>query len=325
VAGDDWRYLVELAADRRAAAAAQYPRVRVVDNLDAVLADPAVSAVVVATPAATHAGLVRRALEAGKHVFVEKPLALTTTDAVDLAMTADDRGLVLMVGHTFEFVPAVRRMREILQADGIGRPVYLHSQRLNLGRVQSDINAFWSIGPHDVSIANFLLGSAPEWAAAQGVRHLHANVEDVVVATLGYPDGVLAHLHVSWLDPVKTRRVTVVGSRRMLVYDDVNAEARLTIFDKGADRLEPDAPGEARYRLRNGSVQVPRLDPAEPLATELGHFLDCIRVGKRPDTDGWNGARVVAVCEAIDRSLAAQGARVPVSLSAAPGATPPRA
>jgi predicted dehydrogenase len=176
-----------------------------------------------------------------------------------------------------------------------------------------------------VSIANFLLGSAPEWAAAQGARHLHADVEDVVVATLGYPGGVLAHLHVSWLDPVKTRRVTVVGSRRMLVYDDVNADARLTIFDKGADRLEADAPGEARYRLRNGSVQVPRLDPTEPLTTELGHFIDCIRVGKRPDTDGWNGARVVAVCEAIDRSLAAQGARVPVSVPVAPGATPPRA
>jgi predicted dehydrogenase len=325
VAGDDWRYLVEVAADRRAAAAAQHPRVRVVDDLDLVLADPAVGAVVIATPAATHAGLARRALEADKHVFVEKPLALTTTDAVDLAATADDRGLVLMVGHTFEFVPAVRRMREIVQADGIGRPVYLHSQRLNLGRVQSDINAFWSIGPHDVSIANYLLGSAPEWVAAQGTRHLHADVEDVVVATLGYPGGVLAHLHVSWLDPVKTRRVTMVGSRRMLVYDDVDADSRLKIFDKGADRLEPAASGATRYRLRDGSMQVAKLDPAEPLATELGHFIDCIRVGKRPDTDGWNGARVVAVCEAIDRSLAAEGARVPVTVPMAPGATPPRA
>jgi predicted dehydrogenase len=325
VAGDDWRYLVELAADRRAAAAAQYPRVRVVADLDAVLADPAVDAVVVATPAATHAPIVRRALAAGKHVFVEKPLALATADAVDLARMADDRGLVLMVGHTFEFVPAVRRMREILQADGIGPPVYLHSQRLNLGRVQSDINAFWSIGPHDVSIANFLLGSAPEWVAAHGARHLHADVEDVVVATLGYPGGVLAHLHVSWLDPVKTRRVTVVGSRRMLVYDDTNADARLTVFDKGADRLEPDAPGAVRYRLRDGAGQVPPLDQAEPLTTELGHFIECVRVGKRPDTDGWNGARVVAVCEAIDLSLAAQGARIPVAAPVAPAATAPRA
>jgi predicted dehydrogenase len=324
VAGADWRYLVELAPDRRAAAAALYPGVRVVDDLDVVLADPAVGAVVVATPAATHAGLARRALAAGKHVFVEKPLALLTADAVELARTADDRGLVLMVGHTFEFVPAVRRMRELIQADEIGNPVYLHSQRLNLGRIQSDINAFWSIGPHDVSIANFLLGSAPEWVAAQGTRHLHADVEDVVVATLGYPGGVLANLHVSWLDPVKTRRVTVVGSRRMLVYDDIDADARLKVFDKGADRLEPDAPGAPRYDLRDGAIEVPQLDRAEPLAAELSHFLDCVRIGKRPDTDGWNGARVVAVCEAIDRSLSAEGARIAVSMPAPAAAVTPR-
>ena len=320
VAGDDWRYLVELAPDRRAAASALYPAVRVVDDLDAVLADPAVGAVVVATPAATHASLARRALDAGKHVFVEKPLALRTADAVDLARTADDHGLVLMVGHTFEFVPAVRRMREMIQADEIGSPVYLHSQRLNLGRIQSDINAFWSIGPHDVSIANFLLGSAPEWVSAQGARHLHAGLEDVVVATLGYPGGVLANLHVSWLDPVKTRRVTVVGSRRMLVYDDVDTDARLKVFDKGADRLEPHASGAPRYALRDGSVAVPALDRAEPLAAELSHFLDCVRIGKRPDTDGWNGARVVAVCEAIDRSLAAEGARIAVTMPTPAGA-----
>jgi predicted dehydrogenase len=325
VAGGDWRYLVELSADRRAAASALYPDVRVVDELDAVLADQAVGAVVIATPAATHAVLARRALDAGKHVFVEKPLALGTTDAVELARLADDRGLVLMVGHTFEFVPAVRRMREIIQADEIGQPVYLHSQRLNLGRLQSDINAFWSIGPHDVSIANFLLGSAPEWASAQGARHLNADIEDVVIATLGYPGGVLANLHVSWLDPVKTRRVTVVGSQRMLVYDDVDADARLKVFDKGADRLEPDASGATRYRLRDGSFQVPRLDAAEPLAAELGHFLDCVRIGKRPETDGWNGARVVAACEAIERSLAAQGARVPVTVPTPPTTTTLRA
>jgi len=314
VAGPDWRYLVDLSPERREAAAAVYPHVRVTGDLDDVFADPAVTAVVVATPAATHAKLALRALQSGKHVLVEKPLALATTDAVELARTADERGLVLMVGHTFEYVAAVRKMRELLLAGDIGDPLYLHSQRLNLGRIQSDVNAFWSIGPHDVSIANYLVGASPEWASAQGARYLNDEVEDVVIVTLGYPGGVLAHLHVSWLDPLKTRRVTLVGSRKMLVYDDLDAEARLKIFDKGADRIEPNAYGAWMYRLRDGAMEVPRLEMSEPLATELGHFLECIRAGKRPDTDGWNGVRVVAVLEAVDRSLAARGERVAVEI-----------
>jgi predicted dehydrogenase len=219
-----------------------------------------------------------------------------------------------MVGHTFEYVAAVRKMRELLLAGDIGEPLYLHSQRLNLGRIQSDVNAFWSIGPHDVSIANYLVGASPEWASAQGARYLNAEVEDVVIVTLGYPGGILAHLHVSWLDPLKTRRVTVVGSRKMLVYDDLDTEGRLKIFDKGADRLEAGAYGAWQYRLRDGAMEVPRLEMTEPLATELAHFLECIDAAKRPDTDGWNGVRVVAVCEAVDRSLAAHGERVPVSV-----------
>jgi predicted dehydrogenase len=316
VAGGDWRYLVELSSARREAAAALYPHIRVTKDLDCVLADTTVSAMVIVTPAASHAALTRRALASGKHVLVEKPLALSTTDAVGLARMADERGLVLMVGHTFEFVPAVRKMRELLQTGEIGDVLYLHSQRLNLGRIQSDVNAFWSIGPHDVSIANYLLGASPEWVSAQGARYLNAEVEDVVLVTLGYPGGTLANLHVSWLDPLKTRRVTVVGSRKMLVYDDLDAEARLKIFDKGADRIEPNAYNAWQYRLRDGAMVVPRLDMTEPLATELGHFLECVRAGKRPDTDGWNGVRVVAVCEAIDRSLASQGARVDVTLPA---------
>ncbi len=316
VAGADWRYLVDKSSERRDAAAALYPHVRVSGEVDPILADPQVSAVVIATPAATHAELAGRALRAGKHVLVEKPLALATRDAVELAELAEERALTLMVGHTFEFVPAVRKMREILTSGHIGEPLYLHSQRLNLGRIQSDVNTFWSIGPHDVSIANFLLGAAPEWVSAQGARYLNASVEDVVIATLGYPGGTLANLHVSWLDPLKTRRVTVVGSRRMLVYDDLDAEARLKIFDKGADRLESSAYGAWQYRLRDGAMEVPRLDMSEPLSTELRHFVECARSGDRPATDGWNGVRVVAVCEAVSWSLANEGARAKVSVPA---------
>jgi predicted dehydrogenase len=316
VAGSRWRWLVDLDPARRTAAAALYPHVQVTGDLDALLADGSVDAVLIATPAATHADLARRALLAGKHVLVEKPLALSTSDAVGLARTADEFDLVLMVGHTFEYVPAVRKMRELLRADVIGDPLYLHSQRLNLGRIQSDLNAFWSIGPHDVSIANYLLGTSPEWVSAQGARYLNAEVEDVVLVTLGYPGGTLANLHVSWLDPLKTRRVTVVGSRKMLVYDDMDTEGRLKIFDKGADRIEANAFGAWQYRLRDGAMEVPRLDMTEPLAAEIGHFLDCVATGDRPATDGWNGVRVVSVCEAVDRSLAGLGARVLVEMPA---------
>ncbi len=312
LAGPRWRYLVDLSPERREKASALYPHVTVTDDLDAVLADGDVSAVVVATPAASHAPLARRALAAGKHVFVEKPLALSTADAVELATTADDAGLVLMVGHTFEFNPAVLAMKEYVDNGEIGEVLYLHSQRLNLGRIQSDINAFWSIGPHDVSIANFLLGSSPEWVSARGARYLNEAVEDVMFVTVGYPGGILAHMHVSWLDPSKTRRTTVVGSKKMLVYDDMDADGRLKIFDKGADRLDADAYGAWQYRLRDGAMHVPSLPMVEPLSTELRHFIECVDTNKRPAVDGWNGVRTVAVLEAVDLSLRDGGAKVAV-------------
>lgn len=311
-AGDRWRYLVELSPERGAKAAGLYPKVTVTDDLAAVLDDPEVGMAVVATPAATHAPLTKRLLEAGKHVLVEKPLALSSADAVALARLADQRERVLMVGHTFEYVPAVRKMKELVDGDTFGDLLYLHSQRLNLGRIQSDINAFWSIGPHDVSIANYLVGQRPEWAAAEGARYLNKDVEDVAFVTVGYPGGVLAHMHVSWLDPSKTRRTTVVGSKQMLVYDDMDADAKLRVYDKGADKVFEDEYGAWQYRLRDGVVTVPELEPAEPLGVELRHFLECADTGARPRTDGWNGVDVVAVLEAVDASLRAGGTQVKV-------------
>ncbi len=316
LAGPRWRYLVDTSAERRGRAAAHYPQVTVTDDLDRVLADDEVGAVVLATPAATHAALGTALLDAGKHVLVEKPLALSTADALALTRRAEERGRVLMVGHTFEYVPAVRKMKEIIDKGDIGDVLYLHSQRLNLGRIQSDINAFWSIGPHDVSIANFIVGRPPEWAAARGARYLHESVEDVAFVTVGYPGGVLAHMHVSWLDPSKTRRTTVVGSRQMIVYDDLDADARLKVFDKGADRLDADSYHAWQYRLRDGAMYVPRLEMTEPLAEEVRHFLECARTGDRPRTDGWNGVAVVAVLEAVDASLRQGGVEVPVEAPA---------
>lgn len=316
LAGPRWRYLVDASPERRERAAAHYPQVTVTDDLAPVLDDDEVTAVVLATPAATHAPLGRALLEAGKHVMVEKPLALSTADAVALTRLAEERSRVLMVGHTFEYVPAVRKMKEIIDKGELGDVLYLHSQRLNLGRIQSDINAFWSIGPHDVSISNYLVGRSPEWVAARGAQYLHESVEDVTFVTVGYPGGVLSHMHVSWLDPTKTRRTTVVGSKQMVVYDDMDADARLRVFDKGADRLDSDSYGAWQYRLRDGAMYVPRLEMTEPLAEELRHFLACARSGEQPRTDGWNGVAVVAVLEAVDESLRQRGAEVPIALPA---------
>jgi predicted dehydrogenase len=276
---------------RRAEVAHRYPWVRALADPAEVMADSEVDALVIASPARTHAPLVIEALQAGKHVLVEKPLALSTAEAVGLAEAADRTGRVLAVGHTFEYNPAVTRMRELLEAGDVGDLWYLHSQRVNLGRIQTDINALWSIGPHDISIANYLVGSAPRWVAARGARYLHAEVEDVVFATLGYDDGVLA--------------------RRMVVFDDLDSEAKLRVYDKGADQVGGGF-GEFQFRLRRGDLHVPRTDLTEPLALELDHFLECCRTGARPRTDGWNGVRVVATLEAAQQSLDKGGIQVEV-------------
>jgi predicted dehydrogenase len=312
--GRGWVACADPDPDRLADVVHRYPWVRAVADSDAVLADPAVDAVVIATPARSHAPLVHAALAAGKHVLVEKPLALTTADAVACAEAAERAGLVLMVGHTFEYNPAVTRMRALLEDGELGELWYLHSQRVNLGRIQRDINALWSIGPHDVSIANYLIGAAPRWVAARGARYLHADVEDVVFATLGYDGGVLAHVHVSWLDPSKLRRTTVVGSRRMVVFDDLDSEAKLRVYDKGAEPVQTGGFGEYQFRLRQGDLHVPRTDLTEPLALELDHFLACCATGSRPRTDAWNGVRVVATLEAAQRSLDKGGLPVEVEL-----------
>jgi predicted dehydrogenase len=311
----DWVACADADPARRAGVARRYPWVRTVATVEELLDDAEVDALVVATPARTHADIVRRALAAGRHVLVEKPLAMTTADAVELAELAGSAGRVLMVGHTFEYNPAVLKMRELVTAEAFGTLYYLHSQRVNLGRIQRDINALWSIGPHDVSIANFLTGSSPRWVSAKGARYLHGDIEDVVFATLGYDLGsdkeVLAHVHASWLDPSKLRRTTVVGSRAMVVYDDLDSEAKLRVYDKGADPVKGGF-GEFQFRLRSGDMRAPSVDLTEPLAIELDHFLDCVATGATPRTDGWNGARVVATLEAAQRSLETGGAEVEV-------------
>jgi len=274
--------------------------------------NPTLDALVIATPARSHFELVSQALNAGKHVLVEKPLALTSADARALTDLAQKNKRVLMVGHTFEYNPAVWKIQELLDAGALGELYYVYANRVNLGRVQTDINALWSIAPHDVSILLALLKTMPQSVAAHGATYLHRGVEDVVFALLNFPNNIVGHIHASWLDPSKTRQMTFVGSEKMIVYDDVDPEAKIKIYDKGVYK-RGDAFGEFQMRVRSGDLYIPKIDLTEPLKYECAHFLECIRENKTPRTDGENGLRVVRVLEAAQQSLKENGATINLS------------
>jgi len=282
-------------------------------QLTTVLQDQDVDAVVIATPARSHYELARTALLAGKHVFVEKPLAMSIPEARTLVTLAAEQQRILMVGHVFEYNPAVRYIRQAIEQGELGDIFYLYSRRVNLGRVQSDVNALWSIAPHDISIALYLLDQMPEAVSCQGASCLNGQVEDVIFLTLHFPGNVLCHVHASWLDPSKTREMTVVGSRKMIVYDDVSTEGKVRIYDKGAYRKGDPIYGEFQYKLHSGDIWIPRIDMREPLQEECAHFVECIRTGAQPQTDGKNGLRVVTVLAAGQRSLDQGGAKVMVA------------
>lgn len=271
-----------------------------------LLENPTLDALVIATPARSHFPLVSQALEAGKHVLVEKPLALTSAEARALIEIARKNHRVLMVGHTFEYNPAVWKIQEMLDAGSLGKLYYVYSNRVNLGRVQTDINALWSIAPHDISILLALLKTMPLSVSAHGATYVSQGIEDVVFALLQFPQNIVGHIHASWLDPSKTRQMTFVGSERMIVYDDVDPEAKLKIYDKGIYK-RGDAFGEFQLRIRSGDLHIPKIDLTEPLKYECAHFLECVRDNKTPRTDGENGLRVVRVLEAAQQSLTQDG------------------
>ncbi len=293
--------------------AQRYPGVKTTPDYAAVLADPEVQGVVLATPAHVHAEMGRQALAAGKHLLVEKPLALRAADAWAMVELAQANNLRLMVGHVFEYNPAVIALRDLVSRRDLGRVLYLYSARLNLGIVRDDLNAMWNLAPHDFSIINYVLGKKPEKVAARGFRLLGRKLEDVAFITLEYPGGEVAHVHVSWLDPGKVRRLTVVGESKMAVYDDVSDE-RLKIYDKGVmpDKL-PDAYGEFKLITRGGDIYIPKLDTTEPLRAECAHFVECIRTGKTPTSDGLDGYGVVQILEAAQQSMDSDGASVTIS------------
>jgi len=301
VAGCELAYCCDASDAARERVAPMFPGTRLVADLDELLGDPALDAVALATPVPTHADLAVRVLEAGKHCFVEKPLAQSVQDAERAVAAANATGRVLMVGHLLEYHPGVRKLKELADTGELGDEIYyIYGNRLNLGKLRADENALWSLGAHDVSVVLYLAGEEPSEVSAQGQAYVREGVEDVVFCFMRFSSGLTAHLHLSWLDPHKERRFTVVGSRRMATFDDMELERKLTVYDKGFDE---DARTYGEYITRSGDIFSPRIANVEPLRIECEHFVECARTGARPRSDGASGLRVVRVLEALERSL----------------------
>jgi predicted dehydrogenase len=287
-----------------------YPYVKTTKDPQVLFADSEINAVVIATPVTTHYALAMEALKSRKHVLIEKPMTLTSLDAESLIQRARKQDLVLAVDHTFEYVAAVNHLKQQMDKGELGDIYYINSSRLNLGLFQSDINVVWDLAPHDLSIANYLLGKMPISVSAEGSSHIIAGVEDVAYLKLEYPDNIMVVIHVSWLDPCKVRRTTVVGSKKMLVYDDVEPMEKIKLYDKSVECPRYyDNFGEFQFSYHYGNITIPKLDNVEPLNFVCSHFLDCIKTGTNPKTDGESGLNVVKILEAANRSLQNKGRR----------------
>ncbi len=298
----------DLDADRLKQLKRRYPDISTTTSVDEVLQDRSIQAIYLATPVSTHFELASRALEAGKHVLVEKPLASSAEQAERLCELAEKTGQVLMVGHTFVYSPPVVRIKEVLTAGTVGDLHYLDCARVNLGLFQKDVSVLWDLIPHDLSILLYWLGRAPVLVSAHGRSLLGDRLEDVAFVNLEFADGVLAQLHVSWLAPVKLRRMTIVGSKLMVLYDDVEPVEKVKLFDRGVDKVHnPETFGEFQLTYRTGDITSPKIDATEPLLLECQDFLECIRTGRKPRSDGRFGLAIVRVIEAAERSMRNRG------------------
>ena len=287
--------------DARRLASIQQPWTQTTTEIEEVLRSD-VDAVVIATPVRTHYSLAKRALLSGKHVLVEKPLTASVAEAEELVALSHKVDRILMVGHTFEYSPAVNELRKLVQSGALGKIYSIEAERVNLGLFRHDINVIWDLAPHDISILLYLLGQQPEHIRVQAHAHLQPNIQDVAHLDLGFANGMNAHIHVSWLHPCKIRRVTIIGDARMVVYDDTNPSEMLKIYNKGAD-VHAD-PGVS-YRF--GEITIPHIDWIEPLRLECEDFANSIRSGLLPRAHGGVGLKVVQVLEAAQKTLEAQG------------------
>jgi len=303
----------DLRAERLAQVKARYPAVETTTDWRALVANPSVDAVIVATPVSSHFELAMAALRAGKHVLVEKPLAASSVEALRLVDEAARRHLVLMVDHTFVYTSAVRKIRELCASGELGDIYYYDSVRINLGLFQHDVNVLWDLAVHDLSIMDYVVAARPTAVSATGLAHVAGEPENIAYLTMFFPGRLIAHVHVNWLAPVKVRRTLVGGSRRMVVYDDLEASEKVKVYDKG---ISVDPGPENAYQMlvgyRAGDMWAPHLALDEALQVEAAHFIDCITNGRQPETGGEAGLRVVRLLEAASQSVAGQGRLVTV-------------
>ncbi len=307
--------------------ARRYPRAELCSDMDEVLRRRDIVAVVVCTPATTHYAVTLRCLTAGKHVLVEKPITTRAVEADELIGIASARGLTLRVGHTFIHNPGIQKVKSYIDTGEVGRIYYLYARRTNMGPIRSDVNALWDLAPHDIAVFNYLIGKSPEWVSAVGAKVLQNGREDVGFISMGYPDGIISHIHVSWSDPSKVRETVVVGSEKRIVFNDLNAQEPVRVYEKGVSiaPVEPSSYGEYHLQMRDGDIISPKVELGEPLKNQCRHFLQCVTQGCDPLTSARDGLEVVKAMEAIDRSLALYGAPlwVRAGLREADTATPP--
>lgn len=300
--------------ERRARAKIAFPQARIADA-DMLIADEQVDAVAIATPVPTHFELARAALEAGKHVWVEKPMTETPEEARQLVDLARERGRILMVDHTFLFTGAVQTMKEQIDAGALGKLFYYDSARVNLGIYQRDVNVVWDLAPHDFSILQYLLSNLPVAVSAHGADHAGTGLEDMAYVTLFYADGFLAHLHLNWLAPVKLRRIMVGGDKKMLVWDDLSLDEKIKIYDKGMDVTSAEGRYQVLAEARIGAMTAPVVPHVEALAKEVAYFVECIEKNETPVNDGKAGLAVMKLLEATNRSLKSRGEAIEIDWS----------
>jgi len=298
------KWIIDASSSSRQKASERYPQIEVSDSIEKAISDPEVEAVSIATPVETHFELAQRAIEAGKHVFIEKPLCRSAREAEKLMTLAAQKNRIIFVGHVFIYNNAVREIKRLIESGELGELYCIHSQRLSLGRVRADVDALWNLAPHDISILLYLLGEPPESISGYGHSFLQEGINDIGFIDLKFPSGVAAHIHCSWLHPRKTREMIIVGSKKMLVYDDASTEAKISIYDCGIDKntpprgLKPIASfAEFQLYKRTGNLTIPHIDFPEPLAVQTAAFIDCIQKKKQPVTNGEMGLEVVRILE----------------------------
>ncbi len=299
-------------AGRLSTISASFPGINWTRDPAEVIGDPSLDAIVIATPPASHYELAAKAIDAGKDVFIEKPLVLDLENGRRLVALAEQKGRVLMVGHIMEYHPASLKLKEYIESDKLGKIYYLYSTRINLGKVRDIENSLWSFAPHDISLIMFLLGTSPSMVTATGASYIQNGIEDVSFMTLHFTDGTMAHVHVSWLDPHKERKLTVVGSKMMAVFDDTLGSEKIRLYDKGVDtRLDYATYGEY-LSLRAGDILIPRVDSTEPLQAECSHFIECIKNRSQPRSDGMDGLKVLNILTAAQKSMEQGGAPIEI-------------